>query len=91
MWTPLKKDRIVQLLIINTMTKQFSFSSSAIDDLIMNGDQVQITFTGGREYTYKAVNPTAFETALQGEISDPDGSVGRFVNRAIRSEDLVTV
>lgn len=73
------------------MTQQFNFTSSAIDDLIMNGDQVQVTFKGGREYTYKAVNPTAFVTALQGEIADPEGSVGRLVNQAIRSEDLVTV
>lgn len=71
--------------------KTFAFTSSAIDALSMNGDQVQVIFKGGREYTYKAVNPTAFETALQGEISDPEGSVGRLVNRAIRSEDLVTV
>jgi len=57
----------------------------------MEGDQVSITFKGGRDYTYKAVNPTMFETAIQGEISDPDGSLGRLVNQMIRSEDLVTV
>ena len=73
------------------MTQQFAFTSSAIDDLIMNGEEVKITFNGGREYTYKASNPTAFATALQGEIADPEGSVGRFVNRAIRSEDLTSV
>lgn len=71
--------------------KTFSFTSSAIDSLSMEGDQVSITFKGGRDYTYKAVNPTMFETAIQGEISDPDGSLGRLVNQLIRSEDLVTV
>lgn len=70
---------------------QFAFTSSAIDNLIMEGDQVQVTFKGGREYTYKASNPSGFEVALRGEIADPDGSVGRFVNQAIRSEELVTV
>ena len=73
------------------MTQQFAFTSSAIDALIMNGEEVKITFKGGREYTYKATNPSMFATALQGEITDPEGSVGRFVNSAIRSEDLVTV
>ena len=57
----------------------------------MEGDQVSVTFHGGREYTYKAVDPTTFETALNGEIADPEGSVGRLVNQLIRSEDLVTV
>jgi hypothetical protein len=28
---------------------------------------------------------------LNGEIADPEGSVGRLVNQLIRSEDLVTV
>ena len=71
--------------------KQFTFTSSAIDDLSMEGDQVSVTFHGGREYTYKAVDPITFETALNGEIADPEGSVGRLVNQLIRSEDLVTV
>jgi len=57
----------------------------------MEGDQVSVTFHGGREYTYKAVDPITFETALNGEIADPEGSVGRLVNQLIRSEDLVTV
>ena len=71
--------------------KQFTFTSSAIDNLSMEGDQVSVTFHGGREYTYKAVDPITFETALNGEIADPEGSVGRLVNQLIRSEDLVTV
>ena len=71
--------------------KQFTFTSSAIEGLSMEGDQVSVTFHGGREYTYKAVDPTTFETALNGEIADPEGSVGRLVNQLIRSEDLVTV
>jgi len=71
--------------------KQFTFTSSAIDNLSMEGDRVSVTFHGGREYTYKAVDPITFETALNGEIADPEGSVGRLVNQLIRSEDLVTV
>lgn len=71
--------------------KQFTFTSSAIDNLSMEGDQVSVTFHGGREYTYQAVDPITFETALNGEIADPEGSVGRLVNQLIRSEDLVTV
>lgn len=73
------------------MTRQFSFTSSAIDNLIMNGEEVKVTFKGGRDYTYKAVNPAGFALALDGTISDPNGSVGRFVNQAIRSEELVSV
>ena len=71
--------------------KQFTFTSSAIDNLSMEGDQVSVTFHGGREYTYQAVDPITFETALNGEIADPEGPVGRLVNQLIRSEDLVTV
>lgn len=72
--------------------QKFVFTSSAIQSpIVMENDKVTVTFTGNREYTYKASNPNAFSTALQGEINDPEGSVGRFINRSIRAQDLVTV
>jgi hypothetical protein len=66
----------------------FKFNSSAIESISdLNGDQVQITFNGGREYTYKVSNPVNFVEDLNLVIENED-SVGKFVNLAIRSQDL---
>ena len=69
----------------------FKFNSSAIESISdLNDDQVQITFNGGREYTYKVANPSEFVSNLNLVIKNED-SVGKFINLAIRGEDLVQV
>lgn len=66
----------------------FKFNSSAIESISdLNGDEVQITFNGGREYTYKVANPATFVEDLSLVIENED-SVGKFINLAIRGEDL---
>lgn len=69
----------------------FKFQSTAIENITdVQDDQVTITFTGGRDYTYKVTDPAAFVSQLNEVISN-DESVGRFVNTAIRSEQLLNV
>jgi len=69
----------------------FKFQSSAIENITdVQDEQVTITFTGGRDYTYKVADPAAFVSQLNEVISN-DESVGRFVNTAIRSEQLLNV
>jgi hypothetical protein len=66
----------------------FNFTSSAIESISdVNNGQVQITFTGGREYTYTVQDVEQFVAQLSGVISEQQ-SVGRFVNNAIRTEQL---
>jgi hypothetical protein len=67
----------------------FKFNSSAIEAISdLDGNQVQITFNGGREYTYTVTNPDTFVEDLNMVIENED-SVGKFVNLAIRGEDLI--
>ena len=69
----------------------FNFSSSAIESISdLNGDQVTVTFNGGREYTYKAAQPETFVAYLQRVITEQQ-SVGGFINKAIRGEQLLSV
>lgn len=69
----------------------FNFQSSAIENIsdVDNG-QVSITFNGGREYTYQVTDPANFVEDLQLVIENED-SVGRFINLAIRGEQLTNV
>lgn len=69
----------------------FQFTSSAIESIsdVQDG-KVTITFAGGRDYTYSVRDVEQFTSALSQVIAE-SGSVGRFVNQALRSEDLVTV
>jgi hypothetical protein len=71
---------------------QFNFTSSAIENIsdVENG-QVTITFNGGRDYTYGVQDVEQFVAQLSAVIADPEGSVGRFVNTAIRNDQLVAV
>ena len=66
----------------------FKFQSSAIDNIseVQDG-QVTITFVGGRDYTYKVSDPANFVSDLNTVIENDD-SVGRFINLAIRGEQL---
>jgi hypothetical protein len=70
---------------------QFNFTSSAIENIsdVQDG-KVTITFNGGREYDYSVPNVEQFVSELTNVIEN-DGSVGRFVNTAIKSEQLQTV
>lgn len=69
----------------------FQFNSSAIESIsdVQDG-KVTITFVGGRDYTYSVRDVEQFTSALSQVIAE-GSSVGRFVNQALRSEDLVTV
>jgi hypothetical protein len=70
---------------------QFNFTSSAIENIsdVQNG-QVTITFNGGRDYTYGVQDVEQFVAQLSAVIAEQQ-SVGRFVNAAIRSDQLVVV
>jgi hypothetical protein len=69
----------------------FKFQSSAIETISdVTEDEVTITFNGGRDYTYKVADPSNFVAQLNEVISN-DGSVGRFVNDAIRNDQLMNV
>ena len=65
----------------------FNFTSSAIDNIVMNDAEVMITFRGGRDYTYSCADIEGFRSDLQNVIEEQE-SVGSFVNRAIRAELL---
>lgn len=67
----------------------FNFTSSAIESIsdVQDG-KVTVTFNGGREYTYAVPQVDQFVSELTSVINN-DGSVGRFVNNAIKSEQLV--
>ncbi len=69
----------------------FKFQSSAIDNISEVEDgQVTITYSGGRDYTYKVAEPENFVSQLN-EVIQQEESVGRFVNSAIRSEQLMSL
>lgn len=66
----------------------FNFQSSAIENISeMQDDQVKITFSGGREYTYEVSDPDTFVSDLQMVIENED-SVGKFINLCIRDNQL---
>jgi hypothetical protein len=69
----------------------FKFQSSAIDNIseVQNG-QVTITFNGGRDYTYSVNDPAEFVADLNMVIENED-SVGKFINLAIRSDQLTAI
>lgn len=67
----------------------FQFTSSAIENIsdVQDG-KVTITFTGGRDYTYSVQDVEQFISQLSAVIAEQQ-SVGRFVNNAIKTEQLV--
>jgi hypothetical protein len=69
----------------------FKFQSSAIENIseVQDG-QVTITFNGGRDYTYNVSDPANFIEDLNLVIENED-SVGKFINLAIRGEQLTVV
>jgi len=54
-------------------------------------DLISGAFNGGRDYTYGVQDVEQFVAQLSAVIADPEGSVGRFVNTAIRNDQLVAV
>jgi len=77
------------LFIFEFIMSQFTFSSSAIESIsdVQDG-KVTITFNGGRDYTYGVQDVEMFVSQLSAVIANQQ-SVGRFVNNAIKSEQLV--
>jgi len=69
----------------------FQFQSSAIENIseVQDG-KVTITFNGGRDYTYGVADVEQFTAQLTDVITKSE-SVGRFINTAIRSEQLTQV
>jgi hypothetical protein len=70
---------------------QFTFTSSAIENIsdVQDG-KVTITFNGGRDYTYGVQDVEQFISQLSTVIAEQQ-SVGRFVNTAIKTEQLQAV
>jgi hypothetical protein len=69
----------------------YNFQSSAVENISdLQDDQVTITFSGGRDYTYKVADPANFVSDLELVIENED-SVGKFINLSIRSQQLVAV
>jgi len=67
----------------------FNFTSSAIENISdVNDGKVSITFTGGRQYNYSVQDVEQFVAQLSTVIAEQK-SVGRFVNNAIKSEQLI--
>ena len=72
--------------------RNFKINSTAISDLSVDGDQVSIQFTSSdKQYTFRAADPSTFVADLEQVISDPEGSVGSYIHRARKSEQLVEV
>lgn len=64
-----------------------AFDSSAIETITTAGDEVTVTFNGGRDYTYGVNDVSEFVSELNNVIK-MDESVGRFINTQIKSERL---
>jgi hypothetical protein len=78
--------------IQNNIMRNFKINSTAISDLSVDGDQVNIQFTSSdKQYTFRAADPSGFVASLEQVISDPEGSVGSYIHRARKSEALVEV
>jgi len=73
-------------------TFNFTGSSAIVDNgITLTDNRANITFAGGREYVYEVTDSAAFTMQLEGEIADENGSVGRFVNTALKNELLKAV
>ena len=69
-----------------------TFTSTAIDSIKQGSkaDTVEVTFTGGKSYTYGVNDLTAFATEVTRLVNAKE-SVGSFVNKSIRSGLLTSV
>ena len=70
-------------------TFNFTGSSAIVDNgITVTNNRANIVFKGNREYVYEITDPASFMVQLEGEIADQNGSVGRFVNTALKNELL---
>ena len=69
-----------------------TFISTAIESIKegAKANTVEVTFNGGRSYTYGLNDLNAFATALSGVVTSNE-SVGRFVNNSIKTGTLTAV
>ena len=69
-----------------------TITSTAIESIKegAKADQVEVTFTGGKSYTYGVNDLTAFATEVT-RLVNAQESVGRYVNKSIRSGLLTSV
>ena len=67
----------------------FNFTSSAIDSISTEGDNINITFAGGREYSYTTEDVSKFTADLTNVITNEE-SVGKFVNSMMKQNVLQT-
>ena len=69
-----------------------SITSTAIESIKAGEKQntVEVTFTGGKSYTYGVNDLTAFATEVT-RLVDTSDSVGRYVNKSIKSGLLTAV
>lgn len=65
----------------------FNFTSSAVDRIVTDDNQVVVTFKNGRDYTYTVNDITSFVSSLSRVIESGE-SVGRFVNQRIKDDTL---
>jgi hypothetical protein len=72
--------------------QNFKVNSTAISDLSVDGDQVNIQFTSSdKQYTFRAADPSGFVANLEQVIADPEGSVGSYIHRSRKNEELVEI
>jgi hypothetical protein len=70
-------------------TFNFTDSSAIVDNgITMTDNRANIVFKGNREYVYEITDPASFVMRLEGEIADQNGSVGGFVNTALKEKLL---
>jgi len=69
-----------------------TFTSTAIESIKegAKADTVEVTFNGGRSYTYGIADVNAFATQLSSVVTSNE-SVGRFVNNSIKTGVLTSV
>ena len=63
-----------------------AFNSSALESVAIDGDQVLVTFNGGRSYTYTVADVEKFVMMFNSAESK-----GKFLNAQIKEETLERV
>jgi hypothetical protein len=74
-------------------TFNFTGSSAIVDNgITVTDNRANIVWKGNREYVYEITDPASFVMKLEREIADTkNGSVGRFVNIALKDELLKAI
>lgn len=80
------KDSIIYLIEIQIMFTEFTSSAiESISDITADG-KVDVTFNGGRKYTYGVSDVENFVTKFNEATSK-----GQFINRALRDDMLTQI